>query len=320
MEKIIEAKDIVKHFPLRGGLFSKEIGRVHAVNSVSFDIRKGETLGLVGESGCGKSTLGRVVLRLIEPDSGSIVFKGDDILGYDRKALRNLRRDMQIIFQDPYSSLNPRMRAGSIIGEPFEVHRIAKGSQKREMVEELLEVVGLGKDAFGKYPHEFSGGQRQRIGIARAIALKPSFIVADEPVSSLDVSIQAQIINLLVEIQEKYGLSYLFISHDLNVVEHVSDRIMVMYLGKVMEMLPSEQVKTRVLHPYSKALVSAIPVPDPKTRVKKIMLKGDVPNPADPPSGCVFHTRCPIAKERCSIEVPELLPKSEGHFAACHFV
>jgi oligopeptide transport system ATP-binding protein len=321
MEKLLKVKDLVKHFPIRDGLFSRQSGRiVHAVNGISFEIEKGETLGIVGESGCGKSTLGRSILRLIEPDSGEVIFKGEDILKYDSKKMRQTRREMQIIFQDPYSSLNPRMNVGRIVGEPLSVHKIARGKEATERVDELLRVVGLTSEMKSKYPHEFSGGQRQRIGIARAIALNPSFIVADEPVSSLDVSIQAQIINLLMEIQAKYGLAYLFISHDLNVVEHISKKTLVMYLGKTMELLDSKQVKQRVLHPYSKALVSAIPIPDPKTKIKKMILKGDVPNPINPPSGCVFHTRCPIAIDRCKAEIPQLLEKAPNHFTACHLV
>jgi len=320
MENLLEVKKLIKYFPIKGGFFSKEVNRVHAVTDVSLNLKEGQTLGLVGESGCGKSTLGRCILRLIEPNSGEIVFKGEDVLKFDVGEMRRKRREMQIIFQDPYSSLNPRMKIGSIIGEPLSIHNIAKGKEKNDQVDELLNVVGLSPDMKSKYPHEFSGGQRQRIGIARAIALKPSFIVADEPVSSLDVSVQAQVINLLVEIQEKYGLSYLFISHDLNVVEHISNKTMVMYLGRIMEVLDSKGVKKNIIHPYSKALVSAIPVPDPKTRIKKIILKGDVPNPINPPTGCVFHTRCPIAEEKCKKEIPHLEEKQNGHFVACHLV
>jgi len=318
--ELLKVKNIVKGFSMKGGLFSKEVGRVHALSDVSFDLAKGKTIGVVGESGCGKSTLGRCVLRLMEPDSGEVIFNGENILTFDPKRLRTLRKQMQIIFQDPYSSLNPRMKVGSIVREPLDIHNVGKKEQRKEAVNELFAEVGLSKEMIRKYPHEFSGGQRQRIGIARAVALKPSFIVADEPVSSLDVSIQAQIINLLIEIQEKYGMAYLFISHDLNVVEHISDRTMVMYLGKTMEMLDSKGVRKNVMHPYSKALVSAIPVPDPKTKVNKIILKGDVPNPVNPPRGCVFHTRCPIAEERCKNEIPELIEKSSSHFAACHLI
>jgi len=318
--ELLKVKNIVKGFSMKGGLFSKEIGRVHALSDVSFNLAKGKTIGVVGESGCGKSTLGRCVLRLMEPDSGEVIFNGENILTFDPKRLRTLRKQMQIIFQDPYSSLNPRMKVGSIVREPLDIHNVGKKEQRKEAVNELFAEVGLSKEMIRKYPHEFSGGQRQRIGIARAVALKPSFIVADEPVSSLDVSIQAQIINLLIEIQEKYGMAYLFISHDLNVVEHISDRTMVMYLGKTMEMLDSKGVRKNVMHPYSKALVSAIPVPDPKTKVNKIILKGDVPNPVNPPRGCVFHTRCPIAEERCKNEIPELIEKSSSHFAACHLI
>ncbi len=320
MEELLRIKNIYKHFPVKGGLFSKEVAKVHAVTDVSFELDRGKTFGLVGESGCGKSTLGRCILRLIEPDSGEIIFNGDNILSFDRDRMRRHRKHMQIIFQDPYSSLNPRMKIGKIIAEPLEIHKVASGKEKEDCVNELLKVVGLTPDMKSKYPHEFSGGQRQRIGIARAIALNPSFIVADEPVSSLDVSVQAQIINLLMDIQDKYSLSYLFISHDLNVVEHISDRTMVMYLGKIMEIIDSKGVKKNVIHPYSKALVSAIPVPDPKTKTSKIILKGDVPNPMNPPEGCVFHTRCPIAEEKCKKEVPLLEQKNSGHFAACHLI
>jgi len=320
MENFLTVKNLFKSFPLKGGFFAREVGKVHAVSDVSFTLAKGETLGVVGESGCGKSTLGRSILRLIEPDSGEVVFKGKNILNLNSKNLRALRREMQLIFQDPYSSLNPRMKVGNIIAEPLAIHKVASGKEKEQLVHELLEVVGLTKDMAKKYPHEFSGGQRQRIGIARAIAVKPSFIVADEPVSSLDVSIQAQIINLLIDIQEKFQLTYLFISHDLNVVEHISNRTLVMYLGKIMEVLDSKDVKERVMHPYSKALVSAIPVPDPKTKIQKIILTGDVPNPINPPKGCVFHTRCPIAEDKCKKEIPELLEKEPGHYAACHLI
>lgn len=320
MEDLLEVKDLVKYFPIKGGFFSRELARVHALSGVSLNIKKGETLGLVGESGCGKSTLGRTILRLIEPDSGKILFEKVDILSLPKEKMREQRKDMQIIFQDPYASLNPRMKVGSIIAEPLQIHQIAKGKELEESVKRLLGVVGLPSEARKKYPHEFSGGQRQRIGIARAIALNPSFIVADEPISSLDVSIQAQIINLLVDIQQRYELAYLFISHDLNVVEHISNRTMVMYLGKPMELLASQGVKKRVMHPYSKALVSAIPVPDPESKTKKILLKGDVPDPVNPPDGCVFHTRCPIAQNICKREVPLFEEKEQGHLVACHLV
>src|SRR6266566_5248455 len=320
---LLEVKHLKKHFPIKGGVFSKTIGYVYAVDDINFTLAKGETLGLVGESGCCKSTTGRTILRLIEPTAGAIYFEGQDITTLDKSAMRALRREMQIIFQDPYASLNPRMTVGSIIGEPLEIHKIAKGSEKEERVASLLQKVGLRAEDMRKYPHEFSGGQRQRIGIARALALNPKLIVCDEPVSALDVSIQAQVINLLEDLQAEFGLSYLFIAHDLSVVRHISDRVMVMYLGKIVEVSPSEQLYLSQEHPYTKALLSAIPVPDPRVESQRrlVELSGEIPSPLRPPSGCRFHTRCPIAVVPgvCADEEPPLEEKSPDRFAACHF-
>jgi oligopeptide transport system ATP-binding protein len=319
-DPLLSVKDLRKHFAVKGGVFAREVERVHAVDGVSFDIGQGETLGLVGESGCGKSTTGRCILRLIEPSSGEVTFKGADVRQMSGETLRALRRDMQIIFQDPYASLNPRLTVAAIIGEALHIHNLTKS--KREMedrVVQLLETVGLQPDHMSRFPHEFSGGQRQRIGIARALAVEPKLVVCDEPVSALDVSIQAQVINLLEDLQEKFGLTYLFIAHDLSVVEHISDRIAVMYLGRVVEVAESAELYDRPLHPYSEALLSAVPIPDPTIKRKRIMLQGDVPNPIRPPSGCHFHTRCPIAKPDCSQRSPELIEKRPGHWVACHY-
>jgi len=318
-EPLLEVCDLVKHYPIRRGLFGRETGQVRAVDGVSFDLRQGEVLGLVGESGCGKTTTGRCILRLIEPTSGTVRFDGQDITRLSRRKLRPLRRQMQVIFQDPYSSLNPRLTVGSMLGEALAIHGLARGTKARTRVAELLELVGLAPDHARRYPHEFSGGQRQRIGVARALAVEPRLIVADEPVSALDVSIQAQIVNLLQELQRKMGLTYLFVAHDLSVVEHISDRVAVMYLGRIVELAGAEALYRAPQHPYTLSLLSAIPVPDPERRHSRIVLKGDVPSPANPPAGCPFHPRCPIARERCSREQPALREVAPGHVSACHF-
>ena len=318
-ETLLEVTNLKKYFPIKGGVFSKTIGYVYAVDGVSFTVDKGETLGLVGESGCGKSTTGRSILRLIEPTDGKIHFEGQDVTALDKNAMRSLRREMQIIFQDPYASLNPRMTVGSIIGEPLEIHKIARGSEKTERVASLLQKVGLRAEDMRKYPHEFSGGQRQRIGIARALALNPKLIVCDEPVSALDVSIQAQVINLLEDLQEEFGLSYLFIAHNLNVVEHISDRVAVMYLGQIVELASDADLYNDPQHPYTEALLSAVPIPDPTVTKKRIILEGDVPSPIDPPSGCHFHTRCMYKEKICEEEAPEFKHIGGGHWVACHF-
>ncbi len=319
VQPLLSVRNLKKHFPIRGGLLAREIDRVHAVDGVSLDVAPGETLGLVGESGCGKSTTGRCILRLIEPTSGEIWFQGRDVTALEGEALRAMRRDMQIIFQDPFASLNPRHTVGGIIGEALTIHGLVKGRQEMEdKVVQLLETVGLRPEHMRRFPHEFSGGQRQRIGIARALAVEPKLIVCDEPVSALDVSIQAQVINLLEDLQEKFGLTYLFIAHDLSVVEHISDRVAVMYLGRVVEVATSEELYANPLHPYTEALLSAVPIPDPKIKRKRIVLQGDVPNPIRPPSGCHFHTRCPIAEARCKTEVPALKSVGGRHQVSCH--
>lgn len=317
-ERLLEVNHLKKHFPIKGGVFSKTIGYVYAVDGVSFTLHKGETLGLVGESGCGKSTTGRTILRLIEPTAGEISFEGQNITAIEKGEMRALRRQMQIIFQDPYASLNPRMTVGSIIGEPLEIHKIARGAEKTERVASLLDKVGLRPEDMRKYPHEFSGGQRQRIGIARALALNPKLIVCDEPVSALDVSIQAQVINLLEDLQEEFGLSYLFIAHNLNVVEHISDRVAVMYLGKIVELATDKELYSNPQHPYTEALLSAVPVPDPTVQKKRVILQGDVPSPINPPSGCHFHTRCPYKEKICEETEPEFKDLGGGHWVACH--
>jgi oligopeptide transport system ATP-binding protein len=319
-EALLSVRNLKKHFAVSGGILKRVVDHVHAVDGVSFDIGKGETLGLVGESGCGKSTTGRCILRLIEPSAGEVWFEGSDVTRMGHDALRSLRRDMQIIFQDPYASLNPRLTVGAIVGEALQIHNLSPSRKAmEERVIELLETVGLQPDHLGRFPHEFSGGQRQRIGIARALAVEPKLVVCDEPVSALDVSIQAQVINLLEDLQDKFGLTYLFIAHDLSVVEHISDRVAVMYLGRVVEIAPSRALYDTPLHPYTEALLSAVPIPDPTVKRKRIMLQGDVPNPIRPPSGCHFHTRCPIARPDCSQRDPELLEKRPGHWVACHY-
>ena len=320
-EPLLSVRNLTKHFALRSGLLGRQITNVYAVDGVSFEVARGETLGLVGESGCGKSTTGRCVLRLIEPTSGEVRFEGKEVTTLGADDLRALRRDVQIIFQDPYASLNPRMTVGAIIGEALIIHGLAKTKQQFEQrIVGLLETVGLKADHMNSYPHEFSGGQRQRIGIARALAVEPKLIICDEPVSALDVSIQAQVINLLEDLQQEFGLAFLFIAHDLSVVEHISRRVAVMYLGRIVETAPARDLYAKPLHPYTEALLSAVPIPDPKVKRKRIRLEGDVPNPIEPPSGCHFHTRCPIAQfPKCSSETPLLRQSSDGHYVACHF-
>ena len=320
-EALLEVRGLVKHFPARGGVFRSATGSVRAVDGVDFTIHRGETLGLVGESGCGKTTTGRCVLQLERPTSGQIVFEGADITGLSQQDLRQVRRRMQVIFQDPYSSLNPRMTVGEILAEPIKVHGIIADAAKREArVRELLEEVGLLPQHAQRYPHQLSGGQRQRVGIARALAMEPSLIICDEPVSALDVSIQAQIINLLEDLQSRLGLTYLFIAHDLSVVRHISDRVAVMYLGKIVELADRQALYENPLHPYTRALLSAVPIPDPKLEAtrERMVLRGEVPSSLNPPSGCVFHPRCPLAESRCSAEIPPLRELKPGHWAACH--
>jgi oligopeptide/dipeptide ABC transporter ATP-binding protein len=315
---VLEAVDLKKHFPVKKGILRKTVGQVYAVDGVTFSIGEGETLGMVGESGCGKSTVARTVLRLVEPTAGSIKLDGHDVTRLGKAELRPYRRQMQMIFQDPFSSLNPRMSAGDIVGEPLLVHRLAGGKEREQIVADIFDQVGLRRAQMTAYPHEFSGGQRQRISIARALALNPKLIVADEPVSALDVSIQAQVINLMMDLQREKRLSYLFIAHDLAVVEHISHRIAVMYLGKIVEYADKRTLFTNPQHPYTEALLSAVPVPNPKLKRTKRLLQGDVPSPINPPSGCAFHTRCPYAEGRCKVEVPKLTEISPGHGVSCH--
>ena len=322
---LLEVRGLKKYFPVRRGVFRRIVGWVKAVDDVDFFIQEGETLGLVGESGCGKTTTGRTILRLIEPTAGEILFRSQrlgrvvDIAKMKPREMKPLRREMQIIFQDPYSSLNPRMTVSDIVGEPLVVHRVARGKEKERRVAELLQAVGLKPEHMRRYPHEFSGGQRQRIGIARALALDPQLIVCDEPVSALDVSIQAQVLNLLEDLQDEFHLTYLFIAHDLSVVKHISDRVAVMYLGKIVELAETEELFTHPMHPYTEALLSAVPIPDPDYKKERILLQGDVPSPINPPSGCYFHPRCSYAKEICSKEAPKFVDMGGDHYVACHF-
>jgi oligopeptide transport system ATP-binding protein len=319
-QALLDVKGLVKHFPItKGILFSRPVGFVQAVDGVNFLVRQGETLGLVGESGCGKSTTGRLILRLIEATSGEIYFEGTDILRVSDEEMRLLRRDMQIIFQDPYGALNPRMTIEDIVGEPLVINEMATGEEKRKRARELLQIVGLDPIYAKRYPHEFSGGQRQRIEVARALSLRPKLIICDEPVSALDVSVQAQVINLLQDLQKEFGMTYLFISHDLSVVKHISNRVAVMYLGKIVELADKSELYQSPLHPYTEALLSAIPVPDPSVRKRRILLEGDVPSPLSPPKGCRFHTRCRYMENICGSEEPEFLSVGGGHSVACHF-
>lgn len=318
-QPLLEVKGLKKYFPFKQGMFSKQVGYVRAVDGLDFIVNKGETLGIVGESGCGKSTTGQLILQLLDATEGEILFEGRDLTKLDKEEVRKVRRDLQIIFQDPFASLNPRMKVEDIIAEPMKVHGLYKGAELKERVAELLEVVGLGEHHMTRHPHEFSGGQRQRIGIARALALKPKLIVCDEPVSALDVSIQSQILNLLKKLQKDFQLTYIFIAHGLPAVKHISDRIAVMYLGKIVELADRDELFAHPKHPYTEALLSAVPIPDPTQRKERIILQGDLPSPANPPKGCSFHTRCPYAQEICRETPPPFLKQSDGHFAACHF-
>ncbi len=316
---LVQVKNLVKYYPVRGGVLRRVVAWVKAVDDISFTIKEGETLGLVGESGCGKTTAGHTLLRLIPPTSGSVVFDGVDVFQLKGKALKEMRRKMQVVFQDPYASLDPRLPIGESVAEGLKIHNIGTPRERVEMVMEMLRKVGLEDYHANRYPHEFSGGQRQRIGIARALTLQPRFIVLDEPVSALDVSIQAQVLNLLKDLQQEFGLTYLFVAHNLAVVEHISDRVAVMYLGKIAEMAPRDDLFRKPLHPYTQALMSAIPIPDPTVKRKRVILKGDVPSPLNPPSGCRFHPRCPVARENCAVDEPGLRELRSGHQVACHY-
>ncbi len=320
-EVLLKVEDLKMHFPIYRGVFQRQVGAVHAVDGVSFEVHRGETLGLVGESGCGKSTTGRAILQLYKPTAGHVSFGGIDLVSLKREEMRGMRREMQMIFQDPYASLNPRMTVSEIVGEPLIVHNAAAGKEIQERVDHLLNLVGLNAKFSGRYPHEFSGGQRQRIGVARALALQPSFIICDEPISALDVSIQAQVVNLLEELQEQFNLTYLFIAHDLSMVRHISKRVAVMYLGVIMELADRDDLYQSPLHPYTQALLSAVPIPDPVADAnrKRTILEGDVPSPVNPPSGCRFRTRCPIAQAVCAESRPEFREIKPGHFVACFF-
>ncbi|ATF12562.1 ABC transporter ATP-binding protein [Brevibacillus brevis X23] len=317
-EDLLIVKNLKKYYSITGGVLGGEVGVVKAVDDVSFTVKSGETLGLVGESGCGKSTTGRSLLRLIEPTSGEITFDGTNVMSLSTDAMRKMRRDMQIVFQDPFASLNPRHNIEKILEEPLIVHGLGSSAERKKRVQEMLEIVGLSSYHASRYPHQFSGGQRQRIGIARALMLKPKLIVADEPVSALDVSIQSQVLNLMQDLQREFGLTYLFIAHDLSVVRHISDRVGVMYLGRIVELTTSSQLYSNPLHPYTKALLSAVPSPDPDAVRERVILQGDVPSPAKPPSGCTFHTRCPHVTEECRTVRPEFMDAGDGHFVACH--
>lgn len=317
-EPLLQVKGLKKYFPIKAGILGKQVGNVKAVDDVSFELMKGETLGIVGESGCGKSTTGRSIMRLIEPSEGEIFFEGKNVSAMDKEALRKIRRDIQMVFQDPYASLNPRHNVQKILEEPLKVHGIGDAKERKAKVEKLLSIVGLSSYHAQRYPHQFSGGQRQRIGIARALMTNPKLIIADEPVSALDVSIQAQVLNLMKDLQEELGLTYIFIAHDLGVVRHISDRVGVMYLGKMVELATSESLYGKPLHPYSQALLAAVPVPDPDFKREAELLTGDIPSPANPPSGCAFHTRCPFKMDACTKIVPKLLEVEPGHSVACH--
>ena len=319
---LVRVENLTKYFPIKAGIFQRKVGDIKAVDGVSFEIRRGETLGMVGESGCGKTTVGRTLLRIYRPTSGEIYFDGIPLSSVNNKTLRQMRRRMQMVFQDPYASLNPRLTAGEIVGEPLEIYALARGAEKQKSVAMLFETVGLSREFINRYPHEFSGGQRQRIGLARALALTPELIICDEPIAALDVSIQAQIVNLMEELQAEFNLTYLFIAHDLSMVKHISDRVLVMYVGKIMELADREELYVNPLHPYTKALLSAVPIPDPEVemRRKRIILTGDLPSPAQPPPGCRFHTRCPIAEQNCMLSEPLLREVRPGHLVACHLV